>query len=78
MSISSNGYVCLGDNSKCGSSTRPTPNDILIGLHHNLDSTREGSGQIYYKRLDSKSLDFESVKIYSNLFNPTLSLIKCS
>jgi hypothetical protein len=70
VSISSNGYVCLGNNSKCYSSTRPSPFDILIGLNYYLDSRREGSGQIYYKRLDSNSLDFKSAKIYLNLFNP--------
>jgi hypothetical protein len=70
VSISSNGYVCLGDNSKCWEQTRPTPFDILIGLNCDLDPRREGSGQIYYKRLDSNSLDFESAKIYLNLFNP--------
>jgi hypothetical protein len=69
VSINSNGYVCLGDNSKCGSYKRPSGHDILIGLNIDLDPTREGSGQIYYKRLDSNSLDFESAKIYLNLFN---------
>jgi hypothetical protein len=70
VSISSNGYVCLGNNSKCGSYKRPSPNDILIGLNCDLNPRREGSGQIYYKRLDSNSLDFKLVKIYLNLFNP--------
>jgi hypothetical protein len=70
VSISSNGYACLGNNSKCHSFTRPSPCDLLVGLNHNLNPKREGSGQIYYKRLDSNSLDFSSVKIYLNLFNP--------
>jgi hypothetical protein len=70
LSISSNGYVCLGDNYECYMSTRPTPFDILIGLNYNLDPTREGSGQIYYSNLESNSLDFESSKIYLNLFSP--------
>jgi hypothetical protein len=35
-----------------------------------IDPTRVGSGQIYYKNLDSNSLDFASAKIYLNLFNP--------
>jgi hypothetical protein len=68
--ISSHGYVCLGYNYKCHERTRPTPFDILIGLNCDLDPKRKGSGQIYYKRLDSNSLDFKSAKIYSNLFNP--------
>ena len=41
-----------------------------VCLGDKLDPTREGSGQIYYKRLDSNSLDFASAKIYLNLFNP--------
>jgi hypothetical protein len=70
VSISSNGYVCLGNNSKCDSRTRPSPHDILIGLNCDLNPEREGSGQIYYKRLESNSSDFTSAKIYLNLFNP--------
>jgi hypothetical protein len=69
VSISSNGYVCLGDNYKCGSFTRPSPHDILIGFNCDLNPTRNGSGQIYYKKLDSNSSDFQSNKIYLNLFN---------
>jgi hypothetical protein len=61
VSISSSGYVCLGKNSECFSSTRPSPFDILIGLNIDLDPTREGSGQIYYKRLDSNSIYFKSL-----------------
>jgi hypothetical protein len=70
VSISQFGYVCLGDNSECGGTTPPSPHDILIGLNCGLNPTIEGSGQIYYKRLDSNSLDFASAKIYLNLFNP--------
>jgi hypothetical protein len=70
VSISKNGYVCLGSNSECGSHIRPSPHEILIGLNIDLDPRREGSGQIYFKDLDSNSFDFESVKIYLNLFNP--------
>jgi hypothetical protein len=71
-SISTNGYVCLGYNPKCNGITRPSHHDILIGLNYDLNSRREGSGQIYYKNLDSHSLDFASAKIYLNLFNPNL------
>jgi hypothetical protein len=70
VSISSNGYVCLGNNSKCHSFTRPSPCDLLIGLNCDLNPKREGSGQIYYKKLDSNSFDFTSAKIYLNLFDP--------
>ncbi len=66
MSISSKGYVCLGKSSDCYG----TNFHILIGLCVNLNTTREGSGQIYYKNLDSSSLDFKSAKIYLNLLNP--------
>jgi hypothetical protein len=69
VSISSNGYVCLGNNSKCDSTTRPSPDDILIGLNLFLNPTRYGSGQIYYKNFNSNSSDFSSTKIYLNLFN---------
>jgi hypothetical protein len=70
VSISSNGYVCLGNNSECGSHKRPSPHNILVGLNCDLNPTRKGSGQIYYTNLVSNSLDFKSAKIYSNLFNP--------
>jgi hypothetical protein len=69
VSISSNGYVCLGDNSECSIPIRPSSYDMLVGLNYDLNPTREESGQIYYKRLDSNSLDFASAKIYLNLFN---------
>jgi hypothetical protein len=70
VSISLNGYVCLGRLDECESYIRPSPRDILIGLNCILKTTREGSGQIYYKRLYSNSFDFTSAKIYLNLFNP--------
>ena len=66
VSISSNGYVCLGNNSECGWNIRPSGHDKLIGLNCDLDPRRNGSGQIYYERLDSNSFDFTSF----NLFNP--------
>jgi hypothetical protein len=62
VSITLNGYVCLGSVLPC--------DDILVGLNFDLSSKREGSGQIYYKKLDSNSVDFASTKIYVNLFNP--------
>jgi hypothetical protein len=70
VSINSNGYVCLGNNSECWKQQRPSPHNILIGLNIDFDPTRKGSGQIYYKRLDSNSLDFTSSIIYLNLFSP--------
>jgi hypothetical protein len=70
VSISTNGYVCLGPNYQCSSNTRPLIHNILVGLNSDLDTTREGSGQIYYKKLDPNSLDFASTKIGLNLFNP--------
>jgi hypothetical protein len=70
VTISTNGYVCLGYNSGCRRPTRPSPYDILIGLNCDLDPTRKGSGQIYYKQLNSNSIYFSTAKIYLNLFNP--------
>jgi hypothetical protein len=66
VSISSKGYVCLGNGSDCN--TRNF--HILIGLSVSLNTRRNGSGQIYYKQLDVNSLDFVSAKIYLNLFDP--------
>jgi hypothetical protein len=69
VSISTNGYVCLGNNSACSSKIRPSPHDILVGLNYDLNSSRKGSGKIYYKLLDSNSSDFKSSQMYLNLFN---------
>jgi hypothetical protein len=69
VSISSKGYVCLGNNSDCDSKFSRNFH-ILIGLSVSLNTRRNGSGQIYYKQLDVNSLDFVSAKIYLNLFNP--------
>jgi hypothetical protein len=62
--------VCLGWNSKCDSSIRPSGHDIVIGLNCELSPRRAWSGQIYFKNLVSNSADFESAKIYLNLFDP--------
>jgi hypothetical protein len=70
VSISLNGYVGLGNSFFCWLQTRPSPFDILVGLNYYLAPFNEGSGQIYYKNLDSNSLDFTSAKIYLNLFSP--------
>jgi hypothetical protein len=70
VSISSNGYVCLGNNSACDRLLRPSPYDILVGLNYDLDSRSIESGQIYYKHLASNSSDFKSAKIHLNLFDP--------
>ena len=41
VSISSNGYVCLGENTLCGSATRPTSYyDILVGLNYDFDTKK--------------------------------------
>jgi hypothetical protein len=66
VSISSNGYVCFEENSECGNRERPSSHDILIGLNFGLDPTREGSGQIYYKHLDSNLEELKSNKSYLN------------
>ncbi len=62
MSISPNGYICLGENTKCKNSQRPSVDDILVGLNFDLDPTRNrnSSGQIYTKKLNSESKAFVS------------------
>lgn len=49
MSISKNGYVCLGSNCECFLifTDIPTPNDILVGLAYDLSISGIGA-QIYY------------------------------
>jgi hypothetical protein len=70
VSISTNGYVCLGENTECGLYQRPYTHDILIGLNYDLDPTRAESGQIYFKNLDSNSSDFQSSKFFLNVLDP--------
>ena len=67
MSISSNGYVCFGTNEKCLNNKEPLTDDILIGLYYDLDTTRNGSGQIYYKNLNDSPL----ATLYLNLLDPS-------
>ena len=55
VSISTNGYICLGNNTLCDNPKRQSPYDILVGLNYDLDPSRLGSGQIYYKHLSSDS-----------------------
>ncbi len=64
VSISSNGYVCLGVNSLCSSYRRPSPHEILVGLNHDLNPTKIGSGQIYYVRLASDAFEFKLANTY--------------
>ena len=65
------GYVCLGTNKACDQDIRPMPYDILVGLNYGLDTSRNGSGQIYFKTLMMDSAEFTLAKIYVNLLNPT-------
>jgi hypothetical protein len=51
LSISPNGFVCLGINHECDQDIRPAPFDVLVILNYDLDTARSGSGQIYYKTL---------------------------
>jgi len=64
------GYVCLGHNIACDSDIRPTAYDILVGLNYGFDTTRNESGQIYFKTLSSDSIEFGSAKLCVNLYNP--------
>ena len=54
----------------CKGSIRPSLSDILVALNYDLDTTRIGSGQIYYKNLKEDSNEFILAKIYLNLFDP--------
>ena len=71
VTISTMGYVCLGKNKACNIDIRPTIHDILVGLNYGLDTSRNGSGQIYYKSLRNDSTEFRMARIYVNLFSPT-------
>jgi hypothetical protein len=67
ISISSNGYVCFGENEKCTNNKEPLTDDILIGLYYDLDTKRNGSGQIYYKNLNDSTM----ASLYVNLLDPS-------
>jgi len=69
VSISSNGYVCLGTNTGCGGITRPTYANILVGLNFDLNPKRSGSGSIYYQSLNSNSSIFQSASDLVHLLN---------
>ncbi len=71
LSISPNGFVCLGINDECDQDIRPAPFDVLVILNYDLDTARSGSGQIYYKTLSLDSNEFRSTKIYTNLLDPS-------
>ena len=57
----------MGDLSYCNNRIRPSPYDIIVGLNYDLDTTRNESGQIYYKSLNDSSLEFS----YVNLLDPS-------
>ena len=71
VTISTNGYVCLGSNGVCGSIGRPSPFDIIVGLNSDLNTARSGSGQIYYQAISSISSFFTQAKSYVNLLDST-------
>ncbi len=66
VSISSNGYVCLGNNQFCDQISRPSPYEILVGLNYDLDLTKNESGQIYYQHLSEYSMYYRTAKEYVN------------
>ena len=68
MTINTNGYVCFGENEDCGNLKRPSPHDLMIGLNYDLDTTRNGSGQIYYQNLNNLSTKLTPF-LYVNLLN---------
>ena len=59
LSICLNGYVCLGDNTKCCSGDTPSSFETLIGLNYNVDYNN-----VNYETRNSNVA-------YSNLLNPT-------
>ena len=71
VTISTNGYVCLGSNSQCCSTMRPSSYDIIVGLNYDLKTSRSGSGQIYYQSVNSSSNFFAQSQTYVNLLNLT-------
>jgi hypothetical protein len=71
LSISPNGFVCLGINDECDQDIRPAPFDVLVILNYDLNTARGDSGQIYYKTLSLDSNEFRSTKIYTNLLDPS-------
>jgi hypothetical protein len=70
ISVSSNGYLCLGSNELCNQLTRPSSYDTLVGLNYDLDASRDQSGQIYVKSLSFDSNEFTYAKVYVNLLDP--------
>jgi hypothetical protein len=72
VTISTNGYVCFGYNSNCGSITRPTLTNMLVGLNFDLNPARSGSGQIYYQKLSPNSTFFQAASDTIKLINSTI------
>jgi len=70
ISISSNGYVCLGSVEACNKLSRPSPYDTLVGLNYDLNPSRDDSGKIYYKSLSLYSDEFKFVNVHVNLLDP--------
>ena len=76
MTLSTSGYVCLGNCQNllsdecfgCGDSPRRS-DDVLVGWNTN-NVYQFQHGQIYFKNLKQDSLDFMSSKIYLNQLNP--------
>ena len=66
--ISTNGYICLDSNNQCDQPSRPEGN-VIVGLNYDLDTSRIGSGQIYYDNLNTESNYFKISQQYVNLIN---------
>jgi hypothetical protein len=67
--VNQNGYVCLGEIPVCGGSSRPSPQDILVGLNYELDQSRIGSGNIYFQSLSVKTSFYNIAKTYVNFID---------
>ncbi len=70
MTIGTNGYVCLGNNTRCSNWKRPTTHDILVGLNKDLTTSPSGSGQIYYQNITS-GIYFTTATTYTNTLYPS-------
>ena len=69
--ISTNGCVCLGSLTNCHNRPRPSSSDIFVGLDYDLNTARNGSGQIYYQNVAAGSSNFIWAQSKVNLANPS-------
>ena len=71
VTLSENGYVCLGYNFWCHEYYRPSSFDIMVGVNYYLAPERSDSGKIFYTKLGPESSFFKLAEGYVNLFSST-------